>query len=489
MRTLIASVFITLAVLSAVAMLLVPPRPPPGVTPLLWASGANPYRPMHIASFNALHPELRLQQDSSNNRFEKIIVQTSSGVGPDMFDVLTGSYLQAYVESGVAWDISPCAAANGIAADIDTWPAIHDEITYGGRQFGYPANVGTYLVLYNKNVFDRFGVPYPEEGSLSWEEFFALLQRVSGAPPGGGAHVWGTNAMSYSGGAPAPIFWKMVFYSRHGEFFSPDGARATIDTEDMRQAFQLHRDALFRHHVLASADELGAMTGQGGWGGGATTQFAEGHFATVIQSKAAVAGLRGFVEEQKRLLVRWLAEPERQLREPRPEVLRLGAMMLPHFAGRPFSCGAFSQTVVINRGSAHRTQALAFLRFLASDAYARMVEVYGMPGDPRMVRYDYPTTHPELAEHELTRGTAESLRLGYQTRKSPFLLDFDVDRVLTEQVARLEVDPSLAVDTLLAEAQKELDGLLRLNVSRDARLAALHRQLTPASPAAMNPAP
>ena len=197
---------------------------------------------------------------------------------------------------------------------------------------------------------------------------------------------------------------------------------------------------------------------------------------TIVSGKFALASLRGFVEEQQRLLARWLAEPERQHREPRPEVLRLGVFPLPHFAGRPASCVALSQTVVINPGSPHREQALAFLEFLASDTYARMVEVYGMPGNPRQVRYDYPVSHPELAEHAITRCVVESLRDGYQTRKSPFLLDFDVDRVLNEQILRLEADPSLDVRTLLAQAQRELDDLLQLNLSRDPRLAALYRR-------------
>ena len=477
MRPILLSVFGGLAALSVVAMLLVPPGPPQGVTPLLWASSANPFRLAQIQRFNQLHPALQVRLDSSNNRFDKIIVQNSSGVGPDFFDVLTGSYLQAYVEAGVAWDLTAQVQARGIAADRDTWPGIHNEITYDDRQYGYPANVGTFLILYNRNIFDRFGVPCPEpEVSMTWLEFTALLRRVSGPPPGGGRPVWGTNAVDYSGRAPAPYFWKTLFYSQHGEYFSADGTRPTVDTEVMRTAFQMHKDAIYRDQVMPTTVELGTMTGQGGWGSGSITQFAEGHFATIVSGKFALASLRGFVEEQKRLLARWLADPERQRREPRPEVLRLGVFPLPHFAGRPQSCVALSQTVVINPDSPHREQALAFLEFLASDTYARMVEVYGMPGNPRQVSYDYPISHPELAEHAITRCVVEMMRSGYQTRKSPFLLDFDVDRVLNEQALRLEADPSLDVRTLLAEAQHELDDLLQLNLRRDPRLAALYRE-------------
>lgn len=483
MRTLLLSVFGTLALLSLVAVALSPSAPKDRTT-ILWASGANPFRLAQIERFNELHPDLLLKLDSSNNRFEKIIVQTSSGVGPDCFDVLTGSYLQAYVESGVAWDITDVADARGIKADRDAWPSVHNEITYQGRQYGYPANAGTFLILYNKNVFDRFGVPYPPD-SMTWEEFFSLLQRASGVPPDGGPRIWGTNAIDYSGRMPVPFLWKTLFYSQRGEYFSADGTRPTVDTVEMRTAFQLHHDAVFKYGITPTGVQMGTMTGQGGWGGGSITQFAEGRFATVVTSKFALAAIRGFIEQQKKQLARWEADPERRRREPRPEVIRIGVVPLPHFPGRPVSGVALSQTVVINPRSPHREAALTFLQFLASDTYARMVEVYGMPGNPAKVRYDYPISHAELSEHEITRSVAMTMRTGgYQTRKSPFLLDFEVERVLVEQISRLEADATRDPAALVQEAQRQLDDSLQANLTRDPRLAKLYRERVPANAAA-----
>jgi ABC-type glycerol-3-phosphate transport system substrate-binding protein len=337
------------------------------------------------------------------------------------------------------------------------------------------------MILYNRNIFDRLHVPYPPE-SMTWEEFFALLQRVSGSPADGTARIWGTNAMEYSGRAPSPFMWKTLFYSQRGEFFSADGTRPTIDTPEIRRAFQMHHDALFRYHVMPSTVEMGTLTGQGGWGGGALTQFAEGHFATIVSGKFALASLRGFVEQQKAELARWESDPVRQRREPKPEVLRIGVVPLPHFPGRPSTGVALSQTVVINPRSKHREAALTFLEFLASDAYARMVEIYGMPGNPAKVRYDYPIAHTELAEHELTRAVTDTMARGYQTRKSPFLLDFDVERVLVEQVFRMEADESLDPAALVKEAQRQLDELLAANLARDPRLARLYQERTGAAP-------
>jgi ABC-type glycerol-3-phosphate transport system substrate-binding protein len=277
--------------------------------------------------------------------------------------------------------------------------------------------------------------------------------------------------------------WKTLFYSQHGEYFSADGTRPTIDTAEMRTAFRLHHDAVFRHRVLPTGVEMGTMIGQGGWGGISLTQFAEGRFATIVSGKYALASVRGFVEQQKKHLALWESDPQRQQREPRPEVLRIGVVPLPHFPGRPVCGVTLSQTVVINPRSLHREAALTFLQFLASDTYARMVEIYGMPGNPRKVSFDYPISHPELAEHDLTHRVAETMLLGYQTRKSPFLLDFDVERVLYDQIFRLEADETLDPDSLVREAQRQLDELLQANLARDPQLAKRYRErVHPASP-------
>ncbi|MFO1448173.1 MAG: extracellular solute-binding protein [Opitutaceae bacterium] len=476
-----------LAGLTLVAMAIRPRPPNDGRTRLLWASSANPYRAAQVVHFNELHPRLLLRQDSSNNRFEKNIVQLSSGVGPDLYDAISGTSLQAYVETGVALDITPVAAENGLAAGADTWSAVVNEITLNGRQYGYPANVSAQICLFNKNLFDRYSVPYPPQHP-TWDEFFTLFQRFQSPPPGGGPRIDAFSAMDYSGRAPSVIVWKLGFQSRRGEFFSPDGTQLTIDTEDLRIAFELHRDALFRYRVHPPAAAMGAMTGAGAWGGGAIAQFAEGRFAALVTGKFALASLREFVSHQKKQQDRWQADPVRQRTEAKPEVLRLGAFLLPRFPDRRPGVVATAQTVVINPTSPHREEAMIFLRFLATDTYARMVMPYGLPGNPRRVTYDFPVTHPELAEHEVTRCVVAALDYGYQLRKSPFLLDVDIDRALEHQIARLESNPDTDIRNLLAETQRELEAMLQANLRRDSRLAALYRERI-AARAAPPPAP
>lgn len=48
----------------------------------------------------------------------------------------------------------------------------------GGKLYGLPSNMLSYLLYYNKAIFDKFGVAYPKDG-MTWSETFDLAQKVT----------------------------------------------------------------------------------------------------------------------------------------------------------------------------------------------------------------------------------------------------------------------------------------------------------------------
>jgi multiple sugar transport system substrate-binding protein len=47
-----------------------------------------------------------------------------------------------------------------------------------GKLIGLPESVAVDMMFYNKNVFDRFGVPYPKDG-MTWDEAYTLSRRLT----------------------------------------------------------------------------------------------------------------------------------------------------------------------------------------------------------------------------------------------------------------------------------------------------------------------
>src|ERR1041384_6463794 len=196
MKLLLSVVFGSLLVLSAVAWLLKPAPSSDGKTPLVWVSDNNPERQRTINRFNEMFPDLRLMLDPNNTGLQKIIVQSSSGVGPDLCDSYSGQMLQTLVESGIAWDVTEQAKAMGFSMHDKVWPAALGEISYRGRQYSYPCNFTVDILIYNKNVFDRFGVPYPTN-DMTWEQFIELAQRVTRVGRSGRDMVHGVAGLNW----------------------------------------------------------------------------------------------------------------------------------------------------------------------------------------------------------------------------------------------------------------------------------------------------
>ncbi|TMV50627.1 extracellular solute-binding protein [Paenibacillus mesophilus] len=48
----------------------------------------------------------------------------------------------------------------------------------GGGIYGLPSTVGNIVFLYNKALFDKFGVPYPKDG-MTWDDIYDLARRMT----------------------------------------------------------------------------------------------------------------------------------------------------------------------------------------------------------------------------------------------------------------------------------------------------------------------
>jgi ABC-type glycerol-3-phosphate transport system substrate-binding protein len=121
MRWLFGSVLGVLILASLVAWKISPGAVHDGKTLLFWVSDDNPARREQMDLFNQLHPQYELRLDAGNSGMDKVMVQSSSGVGPDIFDCYGVNQLEVYVASGIAWDITDELTQRGIKPEL-TWP-------------------------------------------------------------------------------------------------------------------------------------------------------------------------------------------------------------------------------------------------------------------------------------------------------------------------------------------------------------------------------
>ena len=347
---------------------------------------------------------------------------------------------------------------------------LEEEVTYRGRRYGSPLSIQADLLIYNKRIFDRFDVPYPTSG-MTWQEFIEMSKRVTYLPDDPAEAIYAVVYMR----------WEYLFYSMKGEFFSEDGTRIEIEAEPMRRAVQIYRDMIQKHEITLPMGAVSTFAAQGGSGGGEfggsyRQLFADGRFAMVFRPKSMLVHLRYALENQKKAREEWLADPSRR-EDQRPEVLELGTAVPPRFGDREPAYWARARSVLVNRFGPNPERALRFLAYLRTPEYSRAVnENYDyMPPEPAFVDLGVGQGYSELDEVGAHENSKRALEFGHITRKSPFLQDLEVKRAVDQQIERLIADPGLTVEAVLADARRELEGVMRQRLGRDPDLMQLYQ--------------
>ena len=107
-------------------------------------------------------------------------------MGGDIIDAICEDNLQTYHDAGILMDLTDVAKKMGFGPDTLTDSVrslvMVKEMDKNGklvdRQYTYPMNIFHLYIIYNKNIFDKYGVPYPPE-DLTWEEYMKLAKKLT----------------------------------------------------------------------------------------------------------------------------------------------------------------------------------------------------------------------------------------------------------------------------------------------------------------------
>ena len=147
-----------------------------------------------LEGFHASHPNIRVFfTPDPENLVDQMPLDFEAGTAPD---VLAGccDFLPAWGQQGYLLDLAPYVQADLERADIDDWdPAQYRAFfTADGLQFSLPKYHGALALYYNENLFDEYGVDYPD-GSWSHDDYRAAMQRLTHDRDGDGQiDLWGS---------------------------------------------------------------------------------------------------------------------------------------------------------------------------------------------------------------------------------------------------------------------------------------------------------
>lgn len=231
-----------------------------------------------LARFQASHPGISVYftLDPPSESFgDKMMADFQAGTAPDVFQG-NGIHFPVWAQKGFTLDLRPYVKADLDKATIDDWdPAQYAAFfTADGRQYGLPKYHGALALFFNKDLFDRYDVAYPDK-SWTHDSYLRAMKRLTRDLDGDGkTDLWGSML---------DVSWERIQVHVNawgGHFVDPrDPGRSLMAEPAAMQALEWLRARMWDDRVMATPLDVKRMGTADAFIAGKTAMVEDGSWA------------------------------------------------------------------------------------------------------------------------------------------------------------------------------------------------------------------
>jgi multiple sugar transport system substrate-binding protein len=207
-----------------------------------------------IAKFEAANPGIKVQYTPTSGDYNaKLLASIAGNSAPDVFFAGSDTY-RTLVKRGVLLDITDRFGSSFPLDDfIESSRTI---MTVNGRVYGISSCSVSPIIYYNKDIFDKAGVPYPA-ASLDkiWtiDEFRAIAKRLTG---NGNYGIYGLETINDTLAAQ--------LVSAGGNKFNSDYTKSAMNSPQAKRVLQMIKAIRVEDGSAPSAAAMADNAGMGG---------------------------------------------------------------------------------------------------------------------------------------------------------------------------------------------------------------------------------
>jgi multiple sugar transport system substrate-binding protein len=285
--------------------------------------------------FHATHPNIRVfYVPDPENLEDKMLAEMQAGTAADVFQGCC-AHFPMWAQQGFTLDLRPYVNADLTQETIEDW----DQFQYGalftpdGKQYGLPKYHGALALYFNKGLFDKYFVNYPNE-SWTHDDYHAAMRDLTvDQNRDGQTDVWGSML---------DISWDRIQVHVNawgGNLVDPvDPSRCRMGDQPALEAMDWLRKRMWEDKVMATFSDVQGL--------GTSQAFASGRLAMVEDGSWALKSILSRAD------------------------FRLGVAPLPAGPARRVTL-ATTDGFGIYAGTKHPDAAWELLKFLISHDYGR----------------------------------------------------------------------------------------------------------------------
>jgi multiple sugar transport system substrate-binding protein len=261
----------------------------------------NAYNAM-VRTFQAEHPAYQVQvvPPAAGNYYDRLYASIAGNQPVDVVGAGSPQDIPALATKGAFLDLTARTSRDKAFKPNDYLGGIVDGGTYRQKLYGITLSIATSALYYNKDAFDKAGLPYPD-AAWNWERLRTAAQGLTRRTDST-AEQFG---LALSDDLINMLYW---IWSNGGEVYDrqEDPTRSTMTSPPTLQAVELSTDLRARHRVTPTSRDQGFA-------------FLSGNVAMALSNITQLAQITS------RAQFRWDVAP--RPRGPRGNVDRIGGEM------------------------------------------------------------------------------------------------------------------------------------------------------------------
>jgi multiple sugar transport system substrate-binding protein len=247
---------------------------------LTWAFWGSPEEAVShklvADAFMKEHPEIKVEtwNEPWDNYFTKIQALWASGDAKAVPDIAFLWPTPKYAAEGVLENLDSYIQKSGYNLN-DYWGGLLESAKYNGSVYGLPRDNEVNILYYNKDLFDKAGVKYPDE-NWTWDDLLTAAEKLTVKDASGKVTQY---ALAAEGGK-----WYKWLNQNGGAVLDDyrNPSKCMLSTPEAVAAVKFFADLMAQGYAMRDADLSQA--------GGDQAVFQSGQAAMILQNTSRVSG-------------------------------------------------------------------------------------------------------------------------------------------------------------------------------------------------------
>jgi multiple sugar transport system substrate-binding protein len=197
-----------------------------------------------VSNFQKMYPRVKVKiiNDPTTAAMDKLQTMIAGGVPPDVMSI-HGAFFIPLASRGALLDLEKYVVADKELDLLDFYPRLLKICRYKDKLYSLPRYASVYVLFYNKDLFDRNNLSYPNE-NWTWRDYLnAAIKITKDTDNDGRIDIYGC-VIDFWGARIYPWLWQ-----NNGDVFNENKTECILNSKECVEAIQFLVDLQYKYRV------------------------------------------------------------------------------------------------------------------------------------------------------------------------------------------------------------------------------------------------